>query len=130
VTTVLLDTHVLHWWAVEPERVSPTAARALEGADELAVAAISWFELGWLIQKGKVEVRMPLRAWITQLARDVRTVALTPAIAATAAELPDSFPRDPVDRIIFATAVEHGFGLATRDRQMQLHDAGRDFVVW
>jgi PIN domain nuclease of toxin-antitoxin system len=45
VTTVLLDSHVGHWWSAEPTRISRTAARALDEADELAVAAISWFEL-------------------------------------------------------------------------------------
>ncbi len=47
-TTVLLDTHVVQWWSAEPERLSATAAKTLAGADRLAVAAISWFELAWL----------------------------------------------------------------------------------
>jgi PIN domain nuclease of toxin-antitoxin system len=128
--TILLDTHVVHWWAVEPEHVSPAGARALEAADELAVAGVSWFELGWLIRRGRLTVRSPLRTWIEQLARDVRTVSLSPAIAATAAELPDAFPSDPIDRIIFATAVEHGWELVTRDRRMREHDPRGDVVVW
>ena len=33
---VLVDTHVLHWWSAEPERMSSAAARALDDADELA----------------------------------------------------------------------------------------------
>ena len=49
--TVLLDSHVVHWWSAEPARVSTTAATALEEADELAVAAITWFELAWLAAK-------------------------------------------------------------------------------
>ncbi len=46
VTVVLLDTHVVHWWSAEPQQLSPTAAQALVEADELAVAAITWYELG------------------------------------------------------------------------------------
>ena len=41
-TTVLLDSHVVHWWADEPERMSAEATRAVSEADELAIAAISW----------------------------------------------------------------------------------------
>ena len=47
-TTVVLDSHVIHWWSAEPERISADAARAIGEADELAVADISWFELAWL----------------------------------------------------------------------------------
>jgi PIN domain nuclease of toxin-antitoxin system len=41
-TTVLLDSHVLHWWSAEPKRVSAAARRAIHGADELAVADVTW----------------------------------------------------------------------------------------
>ena len=49
-TTVLLDTHVIQWWSAEPDRLSRAATRAVEDADELALASISWFELAWLAQ--------------------------------------------------------------------------------
>ncbi len=45
VGAVLIDTHVIHWWSAEPKRVSPPARKALEAADELVIAAISWYEL-------------------------------------------------------------------------------------
>ncbi len=35
VTTVLLDSHVFHWWSAEPRRLSQAARRAVEQADEL-----------------------------------------------------------------------------------------------
>jgi PIN domain nuclease of toxin-antitoxin system len=55
---------------------------------------------------------------------------LGPGVAARAAELPDSFPRDPVDRIIFATAVEYGLPLVTRDRHMHDHATGAPRLIW
>ena len=33
-TTILLDSHVLHWWAAEPGRLSQTATQAVESADD------------------------------------------------------------------------------------------------
>src|SRR5439155_1192118 len=44
-TTVLLDTHVVHWWSAEPARLSEPAANALAEADELAVAAGVWITI-------------------------------------------------------------------------------------
>ena len=103
-TALLLDSHVLHWWSAEPERLSPTARRAVADADELAVASISWFELAWLARHERILLAVPPRAWLSGLASRVRTISTSPAIAATAVELPESFPGDPADRIIYATA--------------------------
>jgi PIN domain nuclease of toxin-antitoxin system len=128
--TVLLDTHVLLWWAAESDRLSPAALDVLGSADELAVAAITWWELAWLVRRGRVGVGVPARTLFAGLARDVRTVALTPSIAATAAELGDDFPRDPADRLIYATAIEHGWRLVSKDRRLQDHDPEGIVVAW
>ena len=53
-TTLLLDTHIVHWWSAEPDRLSRKAASAVTAADELAVAAISWWELAWLATNGRI----------------------------------------------------------------------------
>lgn len=91
-TALLLDTHIVQWWSAEPERLSRAAAAALEQADELVVAAISWFELAWLARHDRILVSIPIRSWLEQLAQDVRTASLTPAIADSASSLPASFP--------------------------------------
>jgi PIN domain nuclease of toxin-antitoxin system len=130
VTTLLLDTHVVQWWSAEPDRLSQPAARALDEADELAVAAISWFELAWLARHERIVVTIPVRSWLEQLSAQVGTVELTPAIADTAAALPSSFPGDPADRLIYATAVERGWRLVTKDRRIRAHRHPRQLAVW
>ncbi len=129
-TTVLLDTHVLQWWSAEPDRLSAAAAEALSTADELAVAAISWFELAWLADRGRIVVTIPLRSWLEQLTENVRTIPLTPAIAEAAVTLPSSFPGDPADRLIYASAIEHGYRLVTKDRRLRDHPSPRPIAVW
>lgn len=128
--SVLLDTHVVHWWSAEPERVSKPASRALEAADELLVAAISWYELAWLARHGRIVVNTPVRSWLQGLSAQVRTIGFNAAIADTAVALPDSFPRNPADRLIYATAIEHGSKLVTKDREIREHDRPRSLVVW
>ncbi|CAN5495445.1 type II toxin-antitoxin system VapC family toxin [soil metagenome] len=129
-TTVLLDSHVVHWWSAEPERLSRPATRAIEAADELGVASISWFELAWLAQHERIALSVPLRAWLDGLAEHVRTIGTTPAIAATAVSLPGSFPGDPADRLIYATAIEHGWPLVTKDSRLRGHRHSRRLTVW
>ena len=129
-TTVLLDTHVVQWWSAEPERLSAAATETLSSADQLAVAAISWFELAWLAAHERIIVTIPVRSWLEQLADGLQTFGLTPAIAATAVSLPSSFPGDPADRLVYATAVEHGGLLVTKDRRLRTHRHPRPFTVW
>jgi len=130
VTTVLLDTHVLRWWSSEPDRLSDDATRAVTMADELAVASITWFELAWLAQHERIIVAIPIRSWLEELAELVRTVSTTPAIAATAVSLPSSFPGDPADRLIYATAIEQGWSLVTRDDRLRRHRHPRKIAIW
>jgi PIN domain nuclease of toxin-antitoxin system len=129
-SAVLLDTHVVHWWSAEPGRISRPARRVLNAADELLIAAISWYELAWLAERQRIVLDVPIRSWLEDLSAQVRTVGITPRIAGSAAALPSSFPRDPMDRIIYATAIEHGVKLVTRDRAIAESDEPRSLVVW
>jgi PIN domain nuclease of toxin-antitoxin system len=130
VTTLLVDSHVLQWWSAEPHRLSRQATEALAGCDEVAVASISWFELAWLAHHERITVDIPVLAWLTELASMVRTVGTTPAIAAAAVALPSSFPGDPADRIIYATAIEQGWQLVTKDTALRRHRHPRPITIW
>ncbi len=129
-TTILLDSHALQWWSAEPSRLSEVAGDAIAAADELAVSAITWFELAWLAERGRIVVRIPVRSWLTQLGDGVRTVGITPAIAHRAATLPENFPGDSADRLIYATALEHDWRLVTKDSKMRRFPQPRSVTVW
>ncbi len=129
-TTVLLDSHIVQWWSAEPQRLSKAATAVIESSDELAVSAVSWYELAWLARHERIEVTVPIRSWLEELAGDLRTVTVSPAIADTAVGLPASFPGDPADRLIFATAVEHGWRLVTKDRGLRSHGHPPGVTVW
>lgn len=128
--TLLLDTHVLHWWSSEPERLSAAATAAVAAADELAVAGVTWYELAWLATNERITVAVPVLTWLGTLAAEVRTVGITPALAHNATSLPSSFPGDPVDRLIYATAVEHGWRLVTKDQRLRDHPHPREVTLW
>jgi PIN domain nuclease of toxin-antitoxin system len=130
VGAILLDTHVVHWWSAEPKRVSSPARKALDSADELVVSAISWYELAWLARHERIAITIPIRSWLEGLASQLRTIGVTPAVADTAVGLPASFPGDPADRLIYATAIEHGLDLVTKDRAIRDHDKPRSLTVW
>ena len=129
-STVVLDTHVVHWWSAEPDRISAEASKTIEDADELAVADISWFELAWLAEHERIVVSIPIASWLRQLATQVRTIPITPSIANTAVGMPSSFTGDPADRLIYATAVENGWRLVTKDERLRGHRYPHPVTVW
>lgn len=128
--TVLLDTHVLHWWSAEPERLSIAATAALTAADELAVSGITWYELAWLAVHERIVLTVPIEAWLAELSAQVRTIGISPAIARAAAALPSKFPGDPADRLIYATAVENGWPLVTKDQRMRRYKHPTRVTLW
>ena len=129
-STVVLDTHVLVWWSSEPQRVSATAAAAIAAADDVAIADISWYELARLARQERILVRIPILSWLNELARLVRTIPVTPSIAAAAANLPQTFTGDPADRLIFATAIEAGCPLITKDDRLLKSRHPRKVAIW
>jgi PIN domain nuclease of toxin-antitoxin system len=128
--TVLLDTHVLHWWSAEPERLSAAAAAQLSATDELAVCGITWFELAWLAVHERIVLTVPVEAWLGELSAQVRTVGISPAVARAAAGLPSAFPGDPADRLIYATAVQNGWSLVTKDQRMRRYKHPTRVTLW
>jgi PIN domain nuclease of toxin-antitoxin system len=58
----------------------------------------------------------------------VTVLAITPEIAARAASFPDSYPKDPQDRLIGATALVEGVELVTHDKSIK--KSGLVPVIW
>ena len=115
---ILADTHVLVWQEQGEQRMGLQTRRTLERAlreGDLAVSAISFWEVGMRVQKGQLDFRLDLIAWRRDLLRQgLAEVPVNGEIAARASLL-QNMHGDPADRIIVATALE-GHTLVTGDR--------------
>lgn len=117
---LLLDTHVWVNSILEPRRLTPPVARALENPDhELWLSAISIWEVSILIRKGRIHVEDPKGAWIraSLLAWPMVEAPVTIEIALAADSLAAS-PTDPADRILVATALVLDLTLVTADKRL------------
>ena len=128
---ILLDTHVLVWLALQPNKLSKNAKEAVRAArlhSRLAVAAITLWELAWLSENGRIESTMSIESFIRECVSKVSVLPITPEIAARAVSLPESYPKNPQDRLIGATALVEGAGLVTHDRGIAR--SGLVPVIW
>ena len=119
----LLDTHILLWWHGDRDRLSRDQRDIIEAAganSPLEVSDISLWEVAMLHGLGRIRLNIPLREWLDKAVAPplVRRHGISPAIAANLASLPDTFHRDPADRILVATARVLGATLLTRDRRI------------
>lgn len=128
---VLLDSHTLLWWTLDPKRLSPNARKICRGFENEAglVSAISVWELGIKIKRGKLDIGMPIETYADRLARlkDLEILPVTTAIWLKNLEL-NWDHRDPADRTIVATALIHDAALLTRDTVIR--DAELVRTVW
>ena len=121
---IVLDTHVWLWWVSDPGRFSTAAARAIKRADGIGIAAVSCFEVATVVARGRVVLDRGAQEWIEQalaLPR-VELIELTPAIAVRATQLGSTFPGDPADRLIAATALLQSAPLVTKDARIRRYD--------
>ena len=119
---ILLDTHVLVWAVGDTKRLSRAAASEIKGARQgggLAVPAITLWELGLLVNRGRIQTYGTVESSIRQPLEDVTIRPISYEIAALAVQFPDDYPRDPADRLIGATARAEGLTLITRDENIR-----------
>ncbi|HET7435117.1 MAG TPA: type II toxin-antitoxin system VapC family toxin [Thermoanaerobaculia bacterium] len=113
---IVADTHAFIWWMNNPRQLSHDALTALVEADKIGIAAITCWEVALLHQRGRITIRGDVAQWLhsATATENVTVLPLSVEVAVRASRLPDVI-RDPADRLIVATALEHGTSLVTKD---------------
>jgi len=120
---ILLDTHVVVWLASGDARISPPAQAAIEEARQkeraMAISDFTLFEVSLLFRKKRFDLVISPEAFLFEIERRFVVLPITASIALQASELPSSYPKDPADRIIGATALIEDIPLLTADTQIR-----------
>ena len=118
---LLLDTCAVIWIA-ENDPIAPNVRAAMKAAFTsdipVSVSPMSAWEIGMLVARGRLTLLMRPQQWFARLLQTpgIELAEMTPDILMSSSFLPGDPPRDPADRIIAATAREHGCTLITRDK--------------
>ena len=117
---ILLDTHVLVWLDQDNPKLGPRCRTAIDEAlaeDDLAVSAISFWEVAMLVAKQRLAIAIALGRWRRDLiAGGIRELPLDGRVGLLAADL--ELHRDPADRFVVATATINEATLATADQRL------------
>ncbi len=134
---ILVDTHVVVWlafdWlAFDQNQISTKARAAIDEArdrgDGLAISDMTFLELATLANKGRIHIGISLESFLQEVETRFVVFPITGRACARAMGFPATYPKDPADRIIGATALVEGLSLITADRA--IHRSKVVHTIW
>ena len=111
-----------------PAPLQANTAQTVEQAarsGRLRISPISAWEIGMAVARGRINTTLTaLRYFNTFVERTgSQLCALEPEVFTQSISLPGQFHKDPMDRILVATARQYGFTLVTSDRAILAYGA-------
>lgn len=128
---IIVDTHAVIWLTKEPKQLSRSASLALiQARDEgaLAIADITLREIAVQIVRRRLVVSEPLDVYLRFVESIFRVLPVNGRIAERSARFGSTYPNDPADRLIGATALVHGAALVTKDAAIRA--SGEVECIW
>lgn len=129
---IIMDTCALIFDALQPERLSRIAKKAISIAEDqkkLACCDISLWEIAMLVAKKRLHPGIDLQNFLQLLlkSRYIQVLAINPAIALLSVDtMFDN--HDPADRLIAATAMHYHGKIITCDKK--LSDITALQIIW
>ena len=129
---ILLDTHVALWLLSDADRLSKNAKAAIDetrqSGEGMAICGVTLLEIATAYGKGRISMAMSLESFLQDVEERFVVLPISAQACVRTLSLPASYPKDPADRVIGATALVEGMALVTADAEIRRAKAVR--TVW
>jgi PIN domain nuclease of toxin-antitoxin system len=121
---LLLDTHIALWLDSGDDRLRASTRALIDGCWQnggaILLSAITVWEIALLLDTGRIDLDVPVAAWIERFldCPGIEAVPLGHQAASRSYQLHHLEHRDPADRLLIATAIELACPLVTYDERI------------
>ena len=121
---LLLDTHIALWLDSGDDRLRASTRALIDGCWQnggtILLSAITVWEIALLVDTGRIDLDVPVAAWIERFLDrpGIEAVPLGHQAASRSYQLHHLEQRDPADRLLIATAIELACPLVTYDERI------------
>ena len=121
---LLLDTHIALWLDSGDDRLRASTRALIDGCWQnggaILLSAITVWEIALLVDTGRIDLDVPVAAWIERFldCPGIEAVPLGHQAASRSYQLHHLEHRDPADRLLIATAIELACPLVTYDERI------------
>jgi len=126
---LLVDTHVILWWADDEARLSAPALKLMrDGHNELIWSMASSWEIAVKLAAGKLELGRPVQRFFADLLVEhgMEILPIDHEHCVRLAELP-LHHRDPFDRMLVVQAQQARIPILSADQKLTKYDVE---VIW
>jgi PIN domain nuclease of toxin-antitoxin system len=123
-TLLLLDTHIALWLDSGDDRLRASTRTLIDdcwrNGGTIFLSAITAWEIALLVDTGRIDLDIPVEAWIGRFLErpGIEAAPLGQHAASRAYRLHHLDHRDPADRLLIATAIELACPLVTYDERI------------
>jgi len=133
---LLLDTHIALWLDSGDDNLHSSTRALIDGCWQnggtIHLSAVSVWEIALLVDSRRIELDLPIEAWITRFLQrpGIEAAPLGHRAASRSYRLHQLEHRDPADRLLIATAIELACPLVTYDERILRFstDYGRQYA--
>ena len=121
---LLLDTHIALWLDSGDDRLRASTRALIDGCWQnggaILLSAITVWEIALLLDTGRIDLDVPVAAWIERFldCPGIEAVPLGHQAASRSYQLHHLEHRDPADRLLIATAIELACPLVSYDERI------------
>ena len=130
---LLLDTHIALWLDSGDDALRPPTRALIDdcwkNGGTILLSAVSVWEIALLVDTRRIELDLPIEAWITRFVErpGVEALPLGHSAASRSYRLYQLEHHDPTDRLLIASAIELACPLVTYDERILRAEFGRQY---